>query len=85
MTRRTALALCGVGLLSVTGVAADESQTPACCVRKTGEKTGKLRCSLTDKEIDECCCVETERGKLHCTLADKDVETCCCTEAEGKD
>ena len=48
-------------------------------------RTVLLLCSLTDKELDECCCVETEGGKLHCAPADKDVETCCCSEAEGKD
>ena len=81
MTRRTALALCGAGLLLATRVAADEAQTPACHATKAAD-AGKLRCSLTGKEVDECCCVETEGGRLHCTLADKDVETCCCTKAE---
>ena len=39
---------------------------------------GKMRCSLTGKVVDTCCCVERE-GKTHCTLADKDVAECCCT------
>ena len=37
----------------------------------------KMRCSLTGKVVDTCCCVERE-GKTHCTLADKDVAECCC-------
>ena len=36
-----------------------------------------LRCSLTGKTVETCCCVHKE-GKLRCTLADKDVESCCC-------
>lgn len=84
MTRRTAIALCWVGLLSAPGLAAEKSQEPVCCLKKTGEKASKLRCSLTEKEIEECCCVKTESGKLHCTLADKDVETCCCSEAKAE-
>ena len=37
----------------------------------------KLKCTLTGKELTECCCVE-KAGKLICTLADKPVEKCCC-------
>jgi hypothetical protein len=88
MMRRTALALCCAGLLSVPAFAGDEPKTPACCVKKaskeTGEKTGKLRCSLTGKEIEKCCCTELEGGKLHCTLANKDIDKCCCTEVKDK-
>jgi hypothetical protein len=40
-----------------------------------------MRCSLTGKTVETCCCVQKE-GKLHCTLADKDVETCCCKPAD---
>ena len=39
--------------------------------------SGKMRCSLTGRIMDTCCCVEKE-GKMNCTLADKDVESCCC-------
>jgi hypothetical protein len=39
--------------------------------------SGRMRCSLTGRIMDTCCCTEKE-GKLHCTLADKDVESCCC-------
>jgi len=91
MTRGTVLVLCCTGLLSLPAFAGDEPKTPTCCAKKavaeTAEKAGKLRCSLTGKEVEKCCCVEREKGKLHCTLARQDVEKCCCTEvkAEGKE
>ncbi len=47
------------------------------------EGHGKMRCSLTGKVVDTCCCVERE-GKTHCTLADKDVAECCCTPVEDE-
>lgn len=88
MMRRTALVLCCAGLLSVPAFAGDEPKTPACCVKKAAtekaDKAGKLRCSLTGKEVEKCCCVKGEGGKLHCTLADKDVEKCCCTEVKSE-
>lgn len=92
MNRRTALALCCSGLLSVAAFAGDEAKaepkTPACCVKKatkgTTEKTEKLRCSLTGKEVEKCCCTEPEGGKLRCTLANKDIDKCCCTEVKDK-
>ena len=46
-----------------------------------GHENQKMRCSLTGKVVDTCCCVERE-GKTHCTLADKDVAECCCTPVE---
>jgi hypothetical protein len=92
MKRRTALALCCTGLLSVAGFAGDEAKAeqkvPACCAKKdakaVAEKGGKLRCSLTGKEVDKCCCEQREGGKLFCTLAKKDVDKCCCSEAKGQ-
>jgi hypothetical protein len=91
MTRRTALALCCTGLLSIPALAGDEPKTPACCAKKAAKgataRPGKLRCFLTGKEVDKCCCVEREGGKLHCTLANKDVERCCCSDVkvEGRE
>jgi hypothetical protein len=41
-------------------------------------KSGKMRCSLTGKVVDKCCCVQRE-GKSYCTLAKKTVDKCCCT------
>jgi hypothetical protein len=46
--------------------------------KHAGHEGHKMRCSLTGKVVDTCCCVERE-GKTHCTLADKDVAECCCT------
>jgi hypothetical protein len=66
----------------------DAAKTPACCAKKahgtTTAKAGKLRCSLTGKEMDKCCCEPREGGKMYCTLAKKDVEKCCCTEVKVK-
>ncbi len=36
-----------------------------------------MRCSLTGKIVDKCCCEQRE-GKTYCTLAGKTVESCCC-------
>lgn len=89
MTRRTALALCCAGFLSVPAFAGDQAKVPACCGKKgtkeAAAKTGKMRCSLTGKEVDKCCCEAREGGKMHCTLANKDVDKCCCTEVEGRE
>lgn len=88
MNRRIALALCCTGLLAVPAFAADEPKTPACCATKDAKaaaaKDGKLRCSLTGKEVDKCCCEPREGGKMHCTLANKDVDKCCCTEVKAE-
>lgn len=49
-----------------------------CCTAACAKHaSGKMRCALTGKTVETCCCVQKE-GKLHCTLADRDVETCCC-------
>ena len=91
MTRRIALAMCFAGLLSVPAFAGDEPKVPACCAKKgakeKSEKAGKLRCSLTGKKVEKCCCEQREGGKLHCTLANKNVDKCCCAEvtAESKE
>ena len=86
MTRRTVLALYCTGLLSVPLFAGDEPKTPPCCAKKaattTAEKAGKLRCSLTGKVVDKCCC-EKREGKLYCPLAKRSVEKCCCTEVKA--
>jgi hypothetical protein len=88
MTKRTALALCCAGLLSIPAFAADEAKTPSCCAKKsaTGDKAAdnpapKMRCTLTGKEVDKCCCDERD-GKLYCPLAKKSVEKCCCEEVK---
>ena len=87
MTRRTALTLCCVGLLSVPAFARDEQKVPACCARRGAKeaaaKTGKLRCGLTGKVVDKCCCEPRAGGKMYCTLAKKEVDKCCCTEVKA--
>ena len=47
------------------------------------KKEGPLRCTLTDKKIEKCCCEQRE-GKLYCPLAKKTIEKCCCVPAEAK-
>lgn len=86
MSKRTLLALCCTGFLSVPAFAVDQAK-PGCCAKPakqaaaTADTAEKLRCSLTGKVVDKCCCVERD-GKRHCTLADKDVEKCCCSPAK---
>jgi hypothetical protein len=88
MTRGTVLALCCTGFLSVPVFAGDEPKTPACCAKKaataTAAKAGKLRCSITGKVVDKCCC-EKRDGELYCTLAKKSVEKCCCSEVKAEE
>jgi len=82
MMRRTALALCCAGLMSVPAFA-EEPKTPSCCAKKSStEKATKMRCTLTDKVVDNCCC-EKRDGKLYCPLAKKAVEKCCCEGVKG--
>ena len=63
-------------------------EKPAITTGDTSKHAGhgkqKMRCSLTGKVVDTCCCVERE-GKTHCTLADKDVAECCCTPVADDD
>jgi hypothetical protein len=82
-------AACGA-LLTVSAMSAlaQDTQTKdekkSCCASACGmHASGKMRCSLTGKVMDTCCCVEKD-GKLHCTLADKDVDTCCCKAVDDK-
>ncbi len=86
MTKRTALALCCAGLLSLPAFAAEETKTPSCCAKKSAtdskgavKAATRMRCTLTGKEIDNCCC-EKRDGKLYCPLAKKAVDKCCCDE-----
>ena len=90
MNRRTALALCCTGFLSVAAFGGGDqaSKVPACCAKKahstTTAKATKMRCSLTGKEMDKCCCEPREGGKMYCTLAKQEVDKCCCTEVKAK-
>jgi len=42
----------------------------------------RYTCTLTNKTMEKCCCVQQKDGKLYCTLAKKTVDPCCCTPAE---
>ncbi|MDQ2980222.1 MAG: hypothetical protein M3R62_13480 [Acidobacteriota bacterium] len=44
--------------------------------------TQKVTCTLTNKTVEKCCCIEQKDGKLYCTLAKKVVDPCCCKPAE---
>ena len=83
--KKALLAVCCTALLSLPGFAGDGTKAPACCAKKAGaaQTSQRMRCTLTGKEVDKCCCVKRE-GKLHCTLADKDVEKCCCVEVKSE-
>ena len=59
--------------LLLTLAATAGPQTPA--------KDGGVRCTLTNKKLDKCCCEQRE-GKLYCPLAKKTIEKCCCEAAK---
>ena len=46
------------------------------------QKGTKVTCTLTNKTVESCCCVEQKDGKLYCTLAQKTVDPCCCKPVE---
>ncbi len=50
---------------------------------QAAKKEAPLRCTLTDKTIEKCCC-EQRDGKLYCPLAKKTIDKCCCVPAEPK-
>lgn len=89
MLKKTLIALGCAALLGAAFFAADQAGS-ACCTREREQLAAaaveKLRCSLTGRLVETCCCVERE-GRLHCTLAGRDVAPCCCTPAgvEGKE
>ncbi len=82
------MALCASSALVVMPSFGADAAKPACCAKPAKQavpaKGERLRCSLTGKVVDECCCVQ-RNGKTHCTLADKDVTTCCCRPAGATD
>jgi hypothetical protein len=81
-----ALMLSAMSALAQDTKAEDDRKSKACCMSACAKHaSGKMRCSLTGKTVEACCCIEKE-GRLHCTLAGKDVETCCCKpEADETD
>ena len=54
----------------------------AAILTTSASSADELRCSLTGKTIESCCCETAKNGKLHCTLANKDVKKCCCEGAK---
>jgi hypothetical protein len=68
-------------------IAAGDQAVPPCCAKRKATATkavqGKMRCTLTGKVVDKCCCEQRE-GKTYCPLANKTVEKCCCVPAEEK-
>ena len=42
------------------------------------QKVTKWTCTLTNKAVEKCCCIQQKDGKLYCTLAKKTVDPCCC-------
>ena len=84
MTFKTLVAVGFTGLLGAGAFAGDAKDTPPCCQKKPqaadaakGKASTKLRCTLTGKVVDKCCCEQRE-GKTYCPLAGKTVEKCCC-------
>lgn len=72
MRRSLALTL---GTLLLAGLALAAPQAP--------NQSAPIRCTLTDKKIEKCCC-EKRGDKLYCTLAKKAIEKCCCEPAQKK-
>ena len=91
MSIKTMMATACAALLSASAMSVlaqdtntgNEKPARGCCMSACArhgsakDGSGKMRCSLTGRIMDTCCCTEKD-GKLHCTLADKDVESCCC-------
>ena len=46
------------------------------------KKETSIHCTLTDKNVKKCCCIEKRDGKLYCKLAKKTIEKCCCEPAQ---
>lgn len=85
MTFKRMVAVGITGLLGAGAFAGDTVKSePSCCKKAQASDEAKatantkLRCSLTGKVVDKCCCEQRE-GKTYCTLASKTVEKCCCT------
>ncbi len=65
---------CTLATLLLAGLALAGPQAP--------KKQATLRCTLTGKKMEKCCC-EPRGEKLYCTLTKKTIEKCCC-EPVGK-
>ncbi len=56
--------------------------TVALTAGAASKTTEKVTCTLTNKTVEKCCCVQQKDGKLYCTLAKKTVDPCCCKPIE---
>ena len=84
MKFKTLVAVGFTGLLGAGAFGGDAKDTPPCCQKKPqaegaakAKPATKMRCTLTGKVVDKCCCEQRE-GKTYCPLAGKTVEKCCC-------
>ena len=68
-------AACTLGILLWAGLALATLQI--------SNKPASLRCTLTNKKIEKCCC-EKRGEKLYCPLAKKTVDKCCCVAGEAQ-
>jgi len=71
----------GAALLAAAGLAALD-QPKANGNGAQAEAQAPLRCTLTGKTVESCCCTEKD-GKLYCPLAKKTIESCCCVPANA--
>ena len=54
-----------------------------CASNRGGAGATTYHCSLTGKDMAECCCSKKE-GKLFCNETQKFVDQCCCTNVKHK-
>jgi hypothetical protein len=86
----------GAALLAAAGLAALERPKSKDLEAAKANASSPLRCTLTGKTIESCCCTEkdgastfAQRGepqpnhKLYCPLAKKTIESCCCVPANA--
>ena len=77
MRRAIPLVLGTLFLVATVGAA------PQAAKKNEAAKNGAVRCTLTNKVVEKCCC-EQKDGKTYCPLAKKTVEKCCCEPAAAK-
>lgn len=77
----------GAALLAAAALAAlEQPKAKGDCWAPKGDAKAAasepVRCTLTGKTIESCCCTEKD-GKLYCPLAKKTIESCCCVPANA--
>ena len=70
--RRLLIAFAGTALLAGLAVARPETPKPK----------PSIRCTLTGKKIESCCC-EQRGEKIYCSLAKKEINKCCCEPVQS--